>query len=119
MENTKTDVIFKEFWRQNERFADLFNTVVFQAIFSDYRMNLLEVRSSGKYWFNNRDVRIVFDITREAFAGNLDAIRKTYETEILSPELFCVIGKMTGSEEEIIRIAGVTKEEISRAADQE
>ena len=29
MENTKDDVIFKEFWRSNERFADLFNVVVF------------------------------------------------------------------------------------------
>lgn len=25
----KSDVIFKEFWRNNERFADLFNVVVF------------------------------------------------------------------------------------------
>ena len=31
IENTKTDVIFKEFWRQNERFADLFNTVIFKG----------------------------------------------------------------------------------------
>ena len=31
MKSTKADVIFKEFWRQNERFADLFNTVVFQG----------------------------------------------------------------------------------------
>lgn len=27
----KTDVILKDFWRQNERFADLFNAVVFQG----------------------------------------------------------------------------------------
>ena len=27
--NVKSDVIFKEFWRNNERFADLFNAVVF------------------------------------------------------------------------------------------
>ena len=27
----KTDVILKEFWRQNDRFADLFNAVVFQG----------------------------------------------------------------------------------------
>lgn len=25
----KTDVVLKDFWRQNERFADLFNAVVF------------------------------------------------------------------------------------------
>ena len=27
----KTDVILKDFWRQNDRFADLFNAVVFQG----------------------------------------------------------------------------------------
>lgn len=31
MENTKADVTFKDFWRMNERFADLFNTVIFNG----------------------------------------------------------------------------------------
>lgn len=31
VDHTKTDVVFKEFWRQNERFADLFNTVIFRG----------------------------------------------------------------------------------------
>ena len=29
MEHTKVDTIFKGFWRNNERFADLFNVVIF------------------------------------------------------------------------------------------
>ena len=29
VEHTKADIIFKDFWRNNERFADLFNVVVF------------------------------------------------------------------------------------------
>ena len=28
---TKADVILKDFWRQNERFADLFNAVIFHG----------------------------------------------------------------------------------------
>ena len=40
-----------------------------QAVFSDYPMNLLEVRDSGKYLFHNPDVRTVFEISREAMAG--------------------------------------------------
>ena len=48
------------------------------AIFSDYKMNLLEVRDSGKYIFNNTDVQSVFEITRETFAGHFDAIREKY-----------------------------------------
>ena len=31
MKETKADTIFKEFWRPNERFADLFNAVLFQG----------------------------------------------------------------------------------------
>ena len=45
---------------------------------SDYKMNLLEVRDSGKYIFNNTDVQSVFEITRETFAGHFDAIREKY-----------------------------------------
>lgn len=48
------------------------------SIFSDYKMNLLEVRDSGKYIFNNTDVQSVFEITREIFAGHFDAIREKY-----------------------------------------
>ena len=35
------------------------------AIFSDYKMNLLEVRDSAKYVFNNADVQSVFEITKK------------------------------------------------------
>lgn len=70
-----------------------------ETVCSDYKMNLLEVRDSGKYLFNNKDVEVVFDITRKTFAGNIDAIRQKYENEKLSPEMLLVIGKMTGSKE--------------------
>ena len=68
-------------------------------VFSDYRMNLLEVLDSGKYRFNNREVRTVFEITREIFAGHFDEIRKKYKDVRLGYELLRVIGKMTGSRE--------------------
>ena len=49
------------------------------AIFSDYKMNLLEVRDSAKYVFNNADVQSVFEITRETFAGHLMRSGKSME----------------------------------------
>ena len=70
-----------------------------ETVFSDYKMNLLEVRDSGRYLFNNRDVEVVFDITRKTFAGNIEEIRQKYEHEKLSSEMLSVIGKMTGSKE--------------------
>lgn len=69
------------------------------AIFSDYKMNLLEVRDSAKYVFNNTDVQCVFEITREAFAGHFDRIREKYGEKELDSELLTVIGQMTGSKE--------------------
>ena len=52
-----------------------------------------------KYLFNNRDVEVVFDITRKTFDGNIEEIRQKYEHEKLSSEMLSVIGKMTGSKE--------------------
>ena len=69
------------------------------AIFSDYKMNLLEVRDSAKYVFNNTDVQCVFEITREAFAGHFDRIREKYGEKELDSELLTVSGQMTGSKE--------------------
>lgn len=69
------------------------------AIFSDYKMNLLEVRDSAKYVFNNADVQSVFEITRETFAGHFDKIREKYGTKELGANLLTVIGQMTGSKE--------------------
>lgn len=69
------------------------------AIFSDYKMNLLEVRDSAKYVFNNADVQSVFEITREAFAGHFDRIWEKYGEKELDSELLTVIGQMTGSKE--------------------
>lgn len=69
------------------------------AIFSDYKMNLLEVRDSAKYVFNNADVQSVFEITREAFAGHFDRIQEKYGEKELDSELLTVIGQMTGSKE--------------------
>ena len=70
-----------------------------QSVFSDYKMNLLEIRDSGKFAFQNEDIQTVFEITREAFAGHFDRIREKYGSKKLTSELLTVIGKMAGSGE--------------------
>lgn len=75
---------------------------------SDYKMNLLEVRDSGKYIFNNTDVQSVFEITRETFVGHFDAIREKYGDKELGAELLTMIGQMTGSKKLVSM--GVNKE---------
>ncbi|MCD7956783.1 MAG: hypothetical protein LUG93_13765 [Lachnospiraceae bacterium] len=66
-------------------------------LFSDYKMNLVQVRDSGKYTFNNEDVKTVFDISRKFFEGNVDEVKETYKDKELQPEIVAVIGKITES----------------------
>ena len=69
------------------------------AVFSDYKMNLLEVRDSAGYVFQNEDVQSAFEITREVFAGNFDGIREKYSDKRISSEALSLIGQMAGSTE--------------------
>ena len=68
------------------------------AVFSDYKMNLLEVRDSAGYVFRNEDVQSAFEITREVFAGNFAGIRERYRDKRISSEALSLIGQMAGSQ---------------------
>ena len=70
-----------------------------EQIFSDYKMNLVQIRESEQYTFHNEEVRAVFEISREIFNGNLDKINERYRNRDLTPELITVIGKITDSAE--------------------
>ncbi|MCD8337416.1 MAG: hypothetical protein LUD18_09110 [Lachnospiraceae bacterium] len=66
-------------------------------LFSDYKMNLVQVRDSDKYIFNNEDVKTVFNVSSEFFKGNIETIKERYKEKNLQPELIAVIGKITES----------------------
>lgn len=68
-----------------------------EQIFSDYKMNLVQVRDSDRYAFHNEDVRTVFEISREIFKGNFDKIATLYKDRDVKSELITVIGKITNS----------------------
>lgn len=68
-----------------------------EKIFSDYKMNLVQVRDSGRYIFHNEDVRTVFEISREIFQGNFEEINRKYKDRDIKQELIRVIGKITDS----------------------
>ena len=53
-----------------------------ERIFSDYKMNLVQVRDSGQYMFHNEDVRTVFEISREIFQGNFEKINRNIKIGI-------------------------------------
>ena len=65
---------------------------------SDYRMNLFQIRDSGKMEFCNEDVRIVFDFSCSIYNREYDKINKKYKKHPVSTELGMVIGAITESQ---------------------
>ena len=81
-------------------------------VFSDYRMNLLQIRDSGKFHFKNQEVETVFSISREIFNGEFEKIKEQYRSINIKSELATVIGAITDSVE-LIEQAESSKEVIN------
>lgn len=149
------DTILKNFWKDNERFADLFNTCCFNGasilnpddltevdtdvssllkfnghavltlciyygenewvgprslidmlnipnpvkpMISDYKFNLVELRKSEHFNFQNEDVNTIFNISRFIYEKKYDKITDIYKSKEISPELAMVIGSITESQ---------------------
>lgn len=83
------------------------------AVFSDYRMNLMQVRESGGYRFGNEDVRTVFEISAYILKGRLDEIEKQYKNRDIKKELAAMSGAITNSEKLVQQAAGEEGETMS------
>lgn len=70
-----------------------------ESIFSDYKLNLVQVRESEQYKFHNEDVKTVFEVSREIFKKNFDKIYKMYGDRDVDAELIAMIGIITDSAE--------------------
>ena len=53
-----------------------------EPLVSDYRMNLVQVRSSGKLCFSDPDVNMVFDMSRLIYARIMRRSKKSTVTMI-------------------------------------
>ena len=47
-------------------------------VFSDYRMNLLQVVESERYHFSNEDVQDVFETARNIYKGKFDQVKEIF-----------------------------------------
>lgn len=70
-----------------------------ESIFSDYKLNLIQVRESEQYRFRNEDVKTVFEVSREIFKKNFDRIYEMYGDRDVDAELIAMIGMITDSAE--------------------
>lgn len=66
---------------------------------ADYKMNLVQVKQSENYQFQNQDIATVFDMIRCIYNHNYDEINKTYVNKTMDIELALVIGSITGAVE--------------------
>lgn len=70
----------------------------YKDIFSNYKMNLLQLCESGKFTFSNDEVETIFYVSRTIISGKIDTIIKDEKYRAISPELGIVIGKITDSD---------------------
>lgn len=62
---------------------------------SDYKMNLIEVRESGKLKFSNPQVNAVFEILRKLYENDYNYIIEKYANVKLDPDVGLLIGSIT------------------------
>ena len=67
------------------------------SVFSDYRMNLLEVGKSERYCFNNRDVQDIFEAARHIYKGEFTQVKEMFGERNISSDVGAMIGVMTDS----------------------
>ena len=65
---------------------------------SDYRMNLLQLRTSGTCKFHDSEVNDVFDISRSIYERDYEKINMLYRDRNISSELGIVISAITQSQ---------------------
>ena len=66
-----------------------------ENIFTDYKMNLVQVRDSDRYKFKNKDVKMVFEITKSIYEENFNNIYDKYNHRNISIEVLRMISVMT------------------------
>lgn len=69
-----------------------------EPLVSDYRMNLVQVRSSGELCFSDPDVNMVFDMSRLIYARDYAKIKEIYSDHDIPADLGVVIGAITESQ---------------------
>lgn len=69
-----------------------------KPMISDYKFNLVELRKSEHFNFQNEDVNTIFNISRFIYEKKYDKITDIYKSKEISPELAMVIGSITESQ---------------------
>lgn len=69
------------------------------SVVNDYKMNLIQVRDSEQFHFENPGVHAVFEVCRNIFKREYEKISDVYKNQEIDSELGLVIGAITESQE--------------------
>lgn len=67
-----------------------------RPLFSDYKINLVQILDFGRYQFYNEDVKSVFDITQKIYTKNLQGLSEEYTNKPIDSEIINLITTITG-----------------------
>ena len=84
-----------------------------KSVVNDYRMNLIQVRDSEQFDFQNEDVHIIFDMSRMIYHRDFQKIEEIYGNKSIPSELGIVIGAITSSKNLIEAAMASPKGEIN------
>ena len=77
----------------------------YEPLVTDYEMHLLEIKKSGELKFHNKDVQMLFEISRMIYAKEADKVDDVYEQNDVEvdAEIFLAVGAVTNSQRMINR----------------
>ena len=78
-----------------------------RPLVSDYKMNLIQVRKSEHFCFENQDVSNLFELIRSIYNKDYEAFQRMYKDKELSTELGLTLGAVVNSQRIINQILEV------------
>ena len=80
-----------------------------KPLVSDYKMNLIQVRKSEDFCFENQDINNLFELIRSIYNKDYDAFQRMYKNKELSTELGLTLGSVVNSQSIIKQVLAITE----------
>ena len=80
-----------------------------KPLVSDYKMNLIQVRKSEDFRFENQDINNLFELIRSIYNKDYDTFQRMYKNKELSTELGLTLGSVVNSQSIIKQVLAITE----------
>ena len=80
-----------------------------KPLVSDYKTNLIQVRKSEDFCFENQDINNLFELIRSIYNKDYDTFQRMYKNKELSTELGLTLGSVVNSQSIIKQVLAITE----------